>query len=61
MDSYFFNKYIYHYHAPLEDFAYLLDRNNERYQNYGILSHFSYDTIITGTSLTENFKSSECV
>lgn len=58
-----FNVYIdpfFHYHVPLEDFAYLLDRNNERYQNYGILTHFSYDTIITGTSLTENFKSSEC-
>lgn len=47
----------FHYHAPLEGIAYPL--NNQRYQNDGIVRHFSYDALITGTSLTENFKNSE--
>lgn len=33
--------------------------NNQRYQNDGIIKHFDYDAVITGTSMTENFKSSE--
>lgn len=48
----------FHYHEPLESLQYPID--NERYQNSGILKHFSYDTIITGSSMTENFKTSEC-
>lgn len=48
---------LFHYHGPLPGFAYPLD--NERYQNDGVLRHFSYDSIITGTSMTENFKTSE--
>lgn len=48
---------LFHYHAPQEDIAYLI--SNQRYQNDGILKHFSYDAIITGTSMTENFKTSE--
>ena len=51
---------FFHYHAPIEGISYSLIRENERYQNTGILTHFSYDTIITGTSLTENFRTSEC-
>lgn len=47
----------FHYHAPLEQLQYPL--NNERYQNNGIVKNFSYDAIITGTSMTENFKTSE--
>lgn len=48
----------FHYHKPLtETFYYSL--SNERSQNYGIVKHFSYDAIITGTSMTENFKTSE--
>lgn len=50
---------FFHYHAPLECLEYPLIRDNERYQNDGILRHFSYDTIITGTSMTENFKTSD--
>lgn len=46
----------FHYHAPIGG-AYIMD--NERYQNYGIIRHFEYDAIITGTSMTENFKASE--
>lgn len=48
---------FFHYHKPLENLAYPL--NNERYQNDGIVKHFDYDAVITGTSLTANFKTSE--
>lgn len=48
---------FFHYHKPLPGLFYIL--NNERYQNNGILKHFDYDAIITGTSMTENFKTSE--
>lgn len=47
----------FHYHKPLSCIGYKLD--NERYQNNGILRHFDYDAIITGSSMTENFKTSE--
>lgn len=47
----------FHYHAPLKQLSYPI--TNERYQNDGIARHFEYDAIITGTSMTENFKSSE--
>ena len=46
-----------HYHKPLPSFYYVLDR--ERYQNDGIMRHFDYDAIITGTSMTENFRTTE--
>ena len=48
---------FFHYHAPLAGFYYKLD--NERSQNNGIIRHFDYDAVITGTSVTENFKTSE--
>lgn len=48
---------FFHYHGPLARFQYPI--NNQRYQNDGIARHFSYDALITGTSLTENFKASE--
>lgn len=47
----------FHYHAPLADLEYPLD--DERYQNNGIVRNFEYDAIITGTSMTENFKVTE--
>ncbi len=49
---------FFHYHGPLKEVAYTLD--NSRYQNDGIVRHFSYDTLITGTSMVSNFKTSEC-
>ena len=49
---------FFHYHAPLPFLQYPI--NNQRYQNYGIVRHFSYDAILTGTSMTENFRASEC-
>lgn len=50
----------FHYHKPIDGVAYVLNRDNERFQNDGIVRYFDYDTIITGTSMTENFKTSEC-
>lgn len=48
---------FFHYHKPRAEFFYKL--NKERYQNDGILRHFAYDALITGTSMTENFRASE--
>lgn len=48
---------FFHYHAPLPFLSYPL--SEQRYQNDGIVRHFSYDAIITGTSMTENFLASE--
>ncbi len=48
---------FFHFHAPIEGLNYRI--HDERYQNYGIVNHFEYDAIITGTSMTENFKTSE--
>lgn len=49
---------FFHYHPPyLEDYFYTLD--NQRSQNNGIIKHFEYDALITGTSMAENFKTSE--
>lgn len=48
---------FFHYHAPLESLEYPL--NSQRYQNDGIVRHFEYDALITGTSMTENYKTSE--
>lgn len=48
---------FFHYHKPLERFAYTID--SERYQNDGISRHFTYDAVMTGTSMTENFKASQ--
>ena len=48
---------FFHYHKPNPKFFYPL--NSQRSQNDGIEKHFSYDGMITGTSMTENFKVSE--
>ena len=47
----------FHFHKPLPQLNYVMD--NQRYQNDGILKHFSYDAVVTGTSMTENFKTTE--
>ena len=47
----------FHYHKPLDGLYYEL--NNERSQNDGIIQHFDYDAMIIGTSMAENFKTSE--
>jgi len=48
---------FFHYHAPIKGLYYTLDE--ERYQNDGITKHFDYDALITGTSMTQNFKTSQ--
>lgn len=48
----------FHYHAPIAGLEYPID--NERYQNDGIVRNFKYDAIITGSSMTQNFKTTEC-
>ncbi len=47
----------FHYHKPISSMFYQLD--NQRSQNDGIIKQFDYDSIITGTSMCENFKASE--
>lgn len=53
---YIFDPY-FHFHKPFSFVAYRL--YDERYTNDGISRHFEYDTIITGTSMAQNFKTSE--
>lgn len=47
----------FHFHKPFSFVSYRL--YDERYINDGISRHFDYDTIITGTSMAQNFKTSE--
>lgn len=47
----------WHFHGPVETFSYRL--GNGRYMNDGILMNYDYDTIIIGTSMSENFKTSQ--
>ena len=47
----------FHYHKPTPGISYRI--YEERYTNDGIARHFDYDSIITGTSMTQNFKPSE--
>lgn len=49
---------FFHYHKPHTD-RYYYELDNQRYQNDGIMRNFDYDALITGTSMTENFKTSE--
>lgn len=46
-----------HYHMPLKWLEYPL--KDERYQNDGIARHYPYNAVITGTSMVQNFKTSE--
>ena len=47
----------FHYHAPNSAISYRL--YEERYINDGIGRNFSFDAVITGTSMVQNFKTSE--
>lgn len=47
----------FHFHKPFSFMSYRL--YNERYINDGISRNFDYDAIITGTSMAQNFKTSE--
>lgn len=48
----------FHFHKPDTD-KYFYSLDNERSQNDGICKRFEYDALITGTSMTQNFKTSE--
>ncbi len=48
---------LFHFGPPKEQLRYPL--NTPRYQNDGIVRHFSYDALISGSSMTQNFKTSE--
>lgn len=48
----------FHYHKPDTD-RYFYTLTNQRSQNNGIIKRFDYDAMITGTSLTENFRTTE--
>lgn len=47
----------FHYHKPFSFLSYRL--YEERYINDGISRNFDYDSVITGTSMSQNFKTSE--
>lgn len=47
----------FHYHKPFSFLSYRL--YEERYVNDGISRNFDFNAIITGTSMAQNFKSSE--
>ena len=47
----------FHYHYPNKNMDYKI--NNARYKNDGIMRHWDYNTMIIGTSMTENFKTSQ--
>lgn len=47
---------FFHYRKPRDYFYYTL--YEQRSQNDGITKHFDYDSIITGTSMAENFRPS---
>ena len=48
---------FYHYHAPIEPLKLIAEK--ESYQNIGMAKHLEYDSFITGSSMTENFKVSQ--
>lgn len=48
----------FHYHYPHSD-KYKYALAGERNINHGILEHFQYDALIIGTSMTQNFRTTE--
>ena len=53
----YFDPY-FHYHQPYTS-AYFYSLYHQRSQNDGISRNFDYEGMITGTSMTENFKTSD--
>lgn len=45
----------FQYHAPQENLSYDMEMNSFSYYNPGIAKNFSYDTIITGSSMSRSF------
>ena len=50
---------MFHYHGPQDNMSYALDINDERYVATGIARHFDYDSMICGSSVNENFKTTQ--
>lgn len=48
---------FFYFHKPIMGKGYVIDE--EVYQNPGIIKNFDYDTIITGSSMTQNTKASD--
>ena len=48
----------YHYRVPNNSLIYSVGVN-QRNANNGIIKHFKYNAVITGTSMTDNFKASQ--
>lgn len=48
---------FFHFRKPMEFIHYRM--YPERYQNDGIVKHWTYDALITGTCMAENFKTTE--
>ena len=48
-----------HYHKPLDCLEYPMNSGDQRYINDGIIRQFEYDALIIGSSMTENFKTSQ--
>lgn len=49
---------FFHFHSPDTD-SYYYSLDNERSQNDGILRNFNYEGLIIGSSMAQNFKTSE--
>lgn len=47
----------FHFHAPIEGLSYCLE--DVFYINDGVSKHFQYNAMITGTSMTRDFKTQE--
>ncbi|MBR5521026.1 MAG: hypothetical protein IKU54_03425 [Oscillospiraceae bacterium] len=50
---------FFHYHKPVEGLEYYINFDSQRYVNDGIIRNFDYDAMIIGTSMTENFCSTD--
>lgn len=48
-----------HYRIPNNGLNYNLKTSSQRYNNDGLIRYYDYDAVITGTSMTENFSTSE--
>ncbi len=50
---------FYHYHAPIEPMKVMPELQKQLYQNVGMARNLSYDAILTGSSMIENFRVSQ--
>ena len=49
---------FFHYHKPDTE-KYFYELNNQRSQNDGVMKRFDYDALITGSSMSAYFRTSE--